>query len=242
MKTVKQVATLTGVSVRTLHYYDELGLLTPSEVTAAGYRLYGDDKLERLQQILFFRELDFPLREITRILDSSDFSRQEALRQQKRLLTLKRDRLEGLLRLLDDLTNEKEGTHMAFEAFDTAAIDAYAAEAKERWGGGEAYRQSAERTAAYPAEDWNAVQEEMGAQFARFAALRGGDPAGEEAQAACEALRRFISCRFYDCTKEILAGLGAMYIEDERFRESIDRCGEGTARFAGEAIAIYCAT
>ena len=146
MKTVKQVATLTGVSVRTLHYYDELGLLTPSEVTAAGYRLYGDDKLERLQQILFFRELDFPLREITRILDSSDFSRQEALRQQKRLLTLKRDRLEGLLRLLDDLTNEKEGTHMAFEAFDTAAIDAYAAEAKERWGGGEAYRQSAERS------------------------------------------------------------------------------------------------
>lgn len=98
MKTVKQVATLTGVSVRTLHYYDELGLLTPSEVTAAGYRLYGDDKLERLQQILFFRELDFPLREITRILDSSDFSRQEALRQQKRLLTLKRDRLEGLPR------------------------------------------------------------------------------------------------------------------------------------------------
>lgn len=96
--------------------------------------------------------------------------------------------------------------------------------------------------AAYTAEDWNAVQEEMGAQFARFAALRGGDPAGEEAQAACEALRRFISCRFYDCTKEILAGLGAMYIEDERFRESIDRCGEGTARFAGEAIAIYCAT
>ena len=95
---------------------------------------------------------------------------------------------------------------------------------------------------AYTAEDWNAVQEEMGAQFARFAALRGGDPAGEEAQAACEALRRFISCRFYDCTKEILAGLGAMYIEDERFRESIDRCGEGTARFAGEAIAIYCAT
>lgn len=95
MKTVKQVATLTGVSVRTLHYYDELGLLTPSEVTAAGYRLYGDDKLERLQQILFFRELDFPLREITRILDSPDFSRQEALRQQKRLLTLKRDRLEG---------------------------------------------------------------------------------------------------------------------------------------------------
>lgn len=122
---------------------------------------------------------------------------------------------------------------MAFEAFDTAAIDAYAAEAKERWGGGEAYRQSAKRTAAYTAEDWNAVQEEMRAQFARFAALRGGDPAGEEAQAACEALRRFISCRFYDCTKEILAGLGAMYIEDERFRESIDRCGEGTAGSRG---------
>ena len=99
MKTVKQVTTLTGVSVRTLHYYDELGLLTPSEVTAAGYRLYGDDKLERLQQILFFRELDFPLREIARILDSPDFSRQEALRQQKRLLTLKRDRLEGQSRV-----------------------------------------------------------------------------------------------------------------------------------------------
>ena len=241
MKTVKQVAALTGVSVRTLHYYDELGLLTPSEVTEAGYRLYGDDKLERLQQILFFRELDFPLREIARILDSPDFSRQEALRQQKRLLTLKRERLEGLLRLLEDLTNEKEGTSMAFEAFDTATIDAYAAEAKARWGGSAAYRQSAERMATYTAEDWNAVQEEMGAQFARFAALRGGDPAGEEAQAACEALRQFICRRFYDCGKEIFAGLGAMYTGDERFRKSIDRCGEGTAQFAGRAIAIYCA-
>ena len=179
MKTVKQVATLTGVSVRTLHYYDELGLLTPSEVTAAGYRLYGDDKLERLQQILFFRELDFPLREIARILDSPDFSRQEALRQQKRLLTLKRNRLEGLLRLLDDLTNEKEGTHMAFEAFDTAAIDAYAAEAKERWGGGEAYRQSAERTAAYTAEDWNAVRRAAG----RRSRGRGGPGGVRSAQA-----------------------------------------------------------
>lgn len=130
---------------------------------------------------------------------------------------------------------------MAFEAFDTAAIDAYAAEAKERWGGGEAYRQSAERTAAYTAEDWNAVQEEMGAHLPGSPRC-GAETRGRGAQAACEALRRFISCRFYDCTKEILAGLGAMYIEDKRFWESIDRCGEGTARFAGEAIAIYCAT
>lgn len=144
--TVREVSRLTGVSVRTLHYYDEIGLLRPSQVTEAGYRLYDDTALERLQQILLFRELEFPLKDIKTILDNPDFDREEAISRQIELLTLKKERLERLIAHAREI-RETGANMMEFQAFDTSKIDAYTAEAKARWGGTETWREFEEKSA-----------------------------------------------------------------------------------------------
>ena len=236
MKTVHEVSQISGVSVRTLHHYDAIGLLRPTAVTEAGYRLYDDTALARLQSILLFRELAFPLKEIKRIMDDPQFDQATALEQQIRLLELQQDRLSRLIDLARE-TMKTGVTHMDFTAFDNSKLEQYAAEVKERWGNTAAYQESAQRPAA---EQKDAAAGLM-AQFARMGRLRTGDPAGQEAQAAVRELQEFITKHFYTCTPEILAGLGQMYTADDRFRASIDAAGgEGTADFAGKAIAVYC--
>lgn len=237
MKTVHEVSQISGVSVRTLHHYDAIGLLRPTAVTEAGYRLYDDTALARLQSILLFRELAFPLKEIKRIMDDPQFDQATALEQQIRLLELQQERLSRLIDLARE-TMKTGVTHMDFTAFDNSKLEQYAAEVKERWGNTAAYQESAQRPAA---EQKDAAAGLM-AQFARMGRLRTGDPAGQEAQAAVRELQEFITKHFYTCTPEILAGLGQMYTADDRFRASIDAAGgEGTADFAGKAIAVYCA-
>ena len=237
MKTVHEVSQISGVSVRTLHHYDAIGLLQPTAVTEAGYRLYDDTALARLQSILLFRELAFPLKEIKRIMDDPQFDQATALEQQIRLLELQQERLSRLIDLARE-TMKTGVTHMDFTAFDNSKLEQYAAEVKERWGNTAAYQESAQRPAA---EQKDAAAGLM-AQFARMGRLRTGDPAGQEAQAAVRELQEFITKYFYTCTPEILAGLGQMYTADDRFRASIDAAGgEGTADFAGKAIAVYCA-
>ena len=236
MKTVHEVSQISGVSVRTLHHYDAIGLLRPTAVTEAGYRLYDDTALARLQSILLFRELAFPLKEIKRIMDDPQFDQATALEQQIRLLELQQERLSRLIDLARE-TMKTGVTHMDFTAFDNSKLEQYAAEVKERWGNTTAYQESAQRPAA---EQKDAAAGLM-AQFARMGRLRTGDPAGQEAQAAVRELQQFITKYFYTCTPEILAGLGQMYTADDRFRVSIDAAGgEGTADFAGKAIAVYC--
>ena len=236
MKTVHEVSQISGVSVRTLHHYDAIGLLQPTAVTEAGYRLYDDTALARLQSILLFRELAFPLKEIKRIMDDPQFDQATALEQQIRLLELQQERLSRLIDLARE-TMKTGVTHMDFTAFDNSKLEQYAAEVKERWGNTAAYQESAQRPAA---EQKDAAAGLM-AQFARMGRLRTGDPAGQEAQAAVRELQEFITKHFYTCTPEILAGLGQMYTADDRFRASIDAAGgEGTADFAGKAIAVYC--
>lgn len=236
MKTVHEVSQISGVSVRTLHHYDAIGLLRPTAVTEAGYRLYDDTALARLQSILLFRELAFPLKEIKRIMDDPQFDQATALEQQIRLLELQQERLSRLIGLARE-TMKTGVTHMDFTAFDNSKLEQYAAEVKERWGNTDAYQESAQRPAA---EQKDAAAGLM-AQFARMGRLRTGDPAGQEAQAAVRELQEFITKHFYTCTPEILAGLGQMYTADDRFRASIDAAGgEGTADFAGKAIAVYC--
>lgn len=235
---VSEMAKLCGVSVRTLHYYDQIGLLHPETTADSGYRWYGAAEVERMQQILFFRELDFSLREIAVILSDPHYDRRQALRDQKELLTRKRDRLDGLISALE--AQLKGETRMEFEKFDTANIDRYAAEVKERWGGTDAYRESQERTAKYTRADFDAQQKEADAIFARFAALRSTSPAAPEVQALVREWQDFITDHYYTCTKEILAGLGQMYTADERFRRNLDRHGEDTADFISRAIAVYC--
>ena len=236
MKTVHEVSQISGVSVRTLHHYDAIGLLRPTAVTEAGYRLYDDTALARLQSILLFRELAFPLKEIKRIMDDPQFDQATALEQQIRLLELQQERLSRLIDLARE-TMKTGVTHMDFTAFDNSKLEQYAAEVKERWGNTAAYQESAQRPAA---EQKDAAAGLM-AQFARMGRLRTGDPAGQEAQDAVRELQQFITKHFYTCTPEILSGLGQMYTADDRFRASIDAAGgEGTADFAGKAIAVYC--
>ena len=234
MKTVTQVSRLTGVSVRTLHHYDAIGLLPPTAVTEAGYRLYDEAALRRLQTILLYRELEFPLREIKRILDCPDFDPMEALSQQIRLLELQQAHVARLISLAREIQNQG-GTTMSFDAFDKHELEQYKAEAKQRWGHTAAYQE-------YEARDTKADDSaQMMELFAQIGALRHLPPTHPQPQAQVKALQQFITDHYYTCTPEILRGLGRMYVEDDRFRASIDRAGgEGTAAFAAQAIAAYC--
>lgn len=240
--TVKQVAGRTGVSVRTLHYYDEIGLLPPTRTTEAGYRLYGEEALERLQQILFLKELDFPLEEIRAILDDPSFDKTQAMRRHRELLLLKRARLDRLIRLVEN--NLKGESEMDFQSFDQSEIEAarrqYAKETEERWGQSEAYRQSQERTGRYSKEDWAKIESERDRIFQAFAAQRCEAPESPAVQRLVGEWKAHISNHFYDCTDEILAGLGEMYTADPRFTQNIDRFGEGTAQLIRDAIRVYC--
>lgn len=239
---IQEAAKTAGVSVRTLRYYDRIGLLKPQSVAENGYRVYGTAELERLQQILFFRELGFPLGEIREIMARPDYDRDEALRRQKALLILERDRLSAMIELAErTLKGERD---MSFDAFDRSEIErtraAYAREARERWGDTPAYRESERRMAGYDEGQRKGIDAGMEEIFRGFAALRGQEPGSEAVQAQVAAWQRFVTEHFYACTKEILAGLGQMYTADERFRVNLDRYGEGTAQLMADAIAVYC--
>lgn len=241
MKTVKQVSQVSGVSVRTLHHYDAIGLLKPTRVTEAGYRLYDEDALERLQSILLFRELQFPLKEIGRILDTPGFDRRAALNDQIHLLELQREHIDRLLSSAREM-QENGGKMMSFSVFDKKQQLAFAEEAKQRWGSTDAYRESQEKTAGKSDEQLRQDGSDLMAFFAKLGQLKSGNPHGEKAQAVVAELQQFITEHYYNCTKPILSGLGQMYVADERFKANIDNAGgEGTAEFAAEAIAFYCA-
>lgn len=234
MRTVHEVSKLSGVSVRALHHYDAIGLLKPAASTAAGYRLYDDAALERLQQILLLRELEFPLREIKSILDRPDFDPKAALEQQIELLELKIEHLQRLIALARD-TIQTGGTAMNFSAFDKTDFERYAAEAKQRWGATAAYQEFQQKGAS------PAAAAEMMQLFAQMGGIRHLSPASDEAQAAIQALQQFITDHFYTCTLPILRGLGQMYVTDQRFKDNIDGAGGmGTAAFISKAIEIYC--
>lgn len=242
-RSISEMAKLSGVSVRTLHYYDEIGLLTPSEVIPeTGYRYYDEESLERLQQILFYRELDFSLKEIFQIMNTSDYNKKEALQKQRELLKLKRKRMDKLIKLLD--ANLKGDTMMSFNEFGTTEIDEakakYAEEVKERWGRTDAYAQSRKKTAGYTKEDWDRINGERDDLLKQFSQCLGDDPASEKVQGLVKMWEKHITDYYYDCTKQILSGLGQMYVMDERFTKNTDKYGEGTAKLMDEAIKVYC--
>lgn len=242
---INQIAKLTGVSVRTLHYYDEIGLLKPSFVDEQnGYRFYNEDSLERLREILFYRELDFSLKEISEIISLPGYDKAKAFYEQKRLLTLKKERLERLINVLGSLS-KGEGT-MNFSSFDNSefsnAQKKYAEEAKRKWGMTEAGSEFERKTANYSAEKWTKITDGMNLLLKEFAdcANNGEDCTGSTAQSLVKRWQDYITNNYYTCTKEILAGLGCMYSEDERFAENIDRFGKGTANFMSSAIRYFC--
>lgn len=239
---INEVAKLTGITVRTLHYYDEIGLLPPSKITEAGYRIYDDKALETLQQILFFRELEIPLSDIKRIMESPAYDKKEALHNHREILIKKRDRLNELITLAEDTI--KGGKDMSFKQFDRKEIEQaklrYAEEVKERWGETAAYKESFSKTKTYDEKQWQFLTQEGADILRAFGESRELSPESGEAQALVKKWQDYITDNFYQCSNEILAGLGLMYTEDKRFTENIDKNGAGTAEFMSKAIEVYC--
>lgn len=240
MKTVHEVSKLTGVSIRTLHYYDRIGLLKPSDITMSGYRLYDDMALERLQHILLFRELQFPLKDIKNILDSPDFDRSKALEQQIALLQMRKEHLENLITFARGI--QLEGVrNMDFKVFDTRKLDEYAEQAKAQWGQTEAYKEFEQKRKNRSNEQEQKIIEGLMELFVEFGRLRHLKPQEEAIQEQVRKLQEFITEHYYTCTPEILKGLGAMYTGGGSMTENINEAaGAGTAEFAAEAINIYC--
>lgn len=240
MKTVKEISRMTGVSVRTLQYYDRIGLLKPASYTEAGYRLYDDTSLERLSQILLFRELEFPLAEIKAILSTPDFDRKRALAQQIEMLELKREHLENLILFARGIYL-KGMKGMDFTAFDRTKLDEYAKRAKAEWGSTPQYAEMQEKQKNRTADDEQALMQSFMHLFTEFGAMRTLSPEAEPVQAQVGRLQAFITAHLYTCTDEILRGLGQMYAAGGEIAENIDLAGgAGTAEFAAKAIAAYC--
>jgi DNA-binding transcriptional MerR regulator len=239
---VGQVSDLAGVTIRTLHHYDEIGLLSPSGRSAAGYRIYEEVDLERLRQILFYRELGFTLEEIATIVDDPRTDTIGHLRHQRGLLTQRIERLRAMVAAIDhEMEAKTMGIRLTpeerFEVFGDFDPGEYAEEAEQRWGGTEAYRQSQRRVATYTKEDWlriKAEEEEVRANLAA-AFTAGLAPDSEEAMAAAEAHRRHISRWFYECSYDVHRGLTDMYVSDERFRANYDALAPGLAQFIRNA-------
>ena len=243
MKTVHEVSELSGVSIRTLQYYDRIGLLSPTDRTGAGYRLYDDAALEKLQQILLFRELQFPLKDIMEIVNRLDFDRSKALEQQIELLKLKKEHIENLIDLAVGIKalGVKEMTREGFEAFDTRKLDEYARQAKATWGTTDAYKEYEQKSKDWTKTDRAGIHRQIMDIFREFGEIRESDPGSPEAQALVKKLQDFITEKMYTCTNEILSGLGRMYGGGGDFTANIDRAGgKGTAQFACDAIQIYC--
>jgi DNA-binding transcriptional MerR regulator len=242
--TVGGVARLAGVTVRTLHHYDEIGLVVPGSRTRAGYRIYGTEEIERLQEVLFFRELGFGLDDIKRIIGQPGYNRAEALHRQRQMLESQADHLSALIDSVEQaLQAERTGINMSnedalgvFGDFDPAE---YEEEAKQRWGEIEAYQQSAQRTARYTKQDWEQIRDESDVINRRFLALMAdGVPTDTvAAMDVAEEHRSHITKWFYDCSRQAHAGLGQMYVADPRFTENIDKTGEGLAAYVAAAIA-----
>ena len=243
---IKEFAKLTDVSVRTHHYYDETGLLKPAFVDEQnGYRFYDENSLARMQEILFYRELDFPLKDILKILSSPDYDRKKALEAQKELMILKKNRIEKLISALDDAV---KGVKINMKVFDNSEFEEkreeYAREAKEKWGNTEAYSEFEKKTRSFSTDDIRSLAAGIDEVMDEFAECmkNGSAPDSAEAKGLVRKLQNYITETSYTCTDEILAGLGQMYTADERFRKNIDRHGEGTAQFISDAIDKYCSS
>lgn len=246
MMTVKQVSELTGVSIRTLRYYDSIGLLKPTEHTEAGYRLYDDTDLEKLQQIMLFRELEFPLKDIIDIINSPDFDREKALEQQIELLELKRQHLDDLLTFarrikLLGVNSVMDKSKKDFSAFDKSKLEDYTRRAKEQWGNTPEYKEYVEKSSDRTEKEEASLAQRTMEFFTEFGTMRDRDPSDEAVQAQVKRLQEFFCENFYNCTNEILSGLGKMYAGDGEFTENIDKAGgAGTAEFVNKAIEYYC--
>lgn len=240
MMTVNEVSRLTGVSIRALHYYDQIGLLPATGHTDSGYRLYDDTALAALQQILLFREMEFPLKDIRQIMTQPGFDRQKALVQQMELLMLKKQRLENLIDLARRM-QQTGGKPMDFTAFDTTKLEEYARQAKQAWGTTPAYQEFEEKSTKRTPQESNTINAQLMAIVAAFGTLQTRPAQDPAVQAQVKTLKDFITRHYYTCNKQILAQLGQMYAAGGEFTKNINAAGgPGAAEFAARAIEYYC--
>ena len=240
--TVGELARLTGITVRALHHYDEIGLVVPSQRTDSGYRLYDDKDVIRLQQVLLFRELGLPLDEIAFAIDEAG-TREELLRKHREVLVAKRSRIDAMLAALDTaLVGLEKGQAMQPDdvknmlgGFDPSQ---YEDEVKERWGDTDAYKESMRRTKKYGKAEWDQIQKDWGKIYGDMAALmKAGTAVSDPAvQSLVEAHRAHIDRWFYPCSVEMHKGLGAMYVQDARFAANLDKVAPGFAQYLSDAI------
>lgn len=240
MLSVKKVSELTGISIRTLRYYDEIGLLKPSEISDSGYRYYDEKAIERLQQILLFRELEFPLKAIKEIIDSPNFNREEALEHQIELLTLKKEHLENVILFARGI--KFLGVKAVdFSVFNTGKLDEYAKEAKEKYGSTAEYKEFEEKSKNRTQQDEERLSEEIMTIFAEFGSMKDLPPESNKVQSQVKTLQDFMTDNFYKCTPEVLKALGKMYSGGGDFTKNIDSVGgNGTAEFVTQAINVFC--
>ena len=241
MKTVNQIAKQTHVSVRTLHHYDAIGLLKPTEITEAGYRLYDADALERLYLIIVYRELGFSLKKIAEILDSPDFDRNKVLEEQIVLLEQKREQLQNRITFARGLTLTGVN-NMNFKDFDHKKIDDYSAQAKAMWGKTDAWKEFEQKSNGRTKEAETELGNDLMGLFAELGVLKEHAPGSADVQHWVAKLQAFITEHYYTCTKPILKGLGEMYAGGGSMTENIDKAGgTGTGAFAKASIDIFCA-
>jgi len=238
---IKNTSALTGLSIRALRYYDEIGLLKPPVVTDAGYRFYDDEAISRLMQILFFKELGFPLKEIVKMMNNPDYNREEMLEKHKNLLILKKNHIDRLIELTEQtLGGEEMSTiNKSLQEYENAKKQ-YSAEVEQKWGKTKAYQQSVQQHAGYTDKEKSDMMDEAEKIFKEFAKNIGEDSADYKVQNLVNRWQEHITRYSYDCTKETLQGLALMYVEDERFKTNLDKYGEGTAKLMSDAIIVYC--
>jgi DNA-binding transcriptional MerR regulator len=242
MYTVGELSRLTGVTVRALHHYDDIGLCCPSARSNAGYRLYGDGDVLRLRQVLLLRQLGFPLHEIAAAIEQPG-SREDLFRRHRQVLIEKRERLNETIAAIDAALQKTKGA-IPMEAADVKALfdgfepSLYEDEVKQRWGGSEAYRESVRRTKKYGPPEWDEIQREAAGIYDRFAQQMhaGVGPADPSVQLVVAQHRAHIDRWFYRCSKELHRGLGEMYVADPRFTQNIDKRAPGLAQFMRDAI------
>jgi MerR family transcriptional regulator, thiopeptide resistance regulator len=241
---VSQIARLAGVSVRTLHHYDQIGLLSPAGRSGAGYRRYGDDDLRRLQQIMFYRELGFALSDITDMVSDPDAEPAEHLRRQHGLLVARLERTRRLVTAVERaMEAEKLGISLTpeerLEVFGDHDPAQWTDEVTERWGDTDAYRQARQRMRSYGKDDWLAIKAEAVQITAAFVAARAAGQAPDSAAATslAEQHRQHISHWFYDCPPEMHRGLGEMYVADSRFAANYESLAPGLAAYVRDAFA-----
>ncbi|OEH94561.1 MerR family transcriptional regulator [Bacillus solimangrovi] len=239
---VKEVADLVGVSIRTLHHYDEIGLLVPKEITESGYRLYSEENLETLQQILFFKELGFSLKEIKKIMNSPTFDRQKALILQREMLMEKRARVDQMITTIDKTIKHMEGeiemtNKEKFEGIDFRH-NQYEQEARKRWGD-KSVDETNTKIEKMSQNERQDIAHKWDVIFKQLATLRNQSPNSQQVQEAIKEWYNFLNENFGTYSLDAFKGLGQLYIEDERFMKNIDKYGEGLATFMSEAMDFF---